>query len=105
MRGSGLTPAPVIIESRQQRFAVSLANVCSNILRKLHQNPSSGTPVCRAVKKEHEHGRMTEGMSWPALGKESVVRTVIVDEATAAKSATQRWARDKEANIEVGVWM
>jgi len=105
MRDSGLTPAPVILESRQQRFAARLANACSNKLRKLHQNPSSGTPVCRAVKKEHEHGRTTEGMSWPAPDEESLFKTVILDNATAAKRAAQRWAREKEAKVGVGVWM
>jgi hypothetical protein len=36
MRDPGLTPAPIILESRQQRFAARLANTCSNKLRKLH---------------------------------------------------------------------
>jgi len=70
MRDSGLTPAPVILESRQRSLAAMVANACSNKLRKLHQDPSSGTPVCRAVTKEHEHGRITEGMNWPAPGEE-----------------------------------
>jgi len=65
MRDSGLTPAPLILESRQQPFAARLANMCSNKLRKLYQNPFSGAPVCRAVKKEHEHGRKTKGMTRP----------------------------------------
>jgi len=105
MRDSGLTPAPVILESRQQRFAARLANACSDKLRKLHQDPFSGTPVCRAVKEEPEHGRTTEGMNWPAPGEESVVRTVILDDATAAKRAAQRWAREKEAKVGAGIWM
>jgi len=105
MRDSGLTPAPVILESRQQRFAARLANACGNMWRKLHQDPSSGTPVCRAVNKEHEHGRTTEGMNWPAPGEESVVRTIILDDATAANRATQRWASVKEAKVGAGVWM
>jgi len=57
------------------------------------------------VKKELEHGRTTEGMSWPAPGEESVVRTVILDDSTAAKRAAQRWAREKEAKVGAGVWM
>jgi len=105
MRDSALTPAPVILESRQQRFAVRLANTCSNKLRKLHQNRSSGAPVCRAVKKEHEHGRTTEGMSWPTPGEETVVRTVILHYASTAKRAAQRWAREKEATVGAVVWM
>jgi len=36
MRDSGLTPAPLILESRQQRFTARLANACSNKLMKLH---------------------------------------------------------------------
>jgi hypothetical protein len=105
MRDSGVTPAPVILESTQQRFAARLANACSNKLRKLHQNPFSETPVCRAVKKEHEHGRTIEGMSWPAPGEESVVRTVILEDATAAKRAVQCLGRENEAKVRAGVWM
>jgi hypothetical protein len=41
MRDSWLTPAPLILESRQQRFPVRLANKYSNKLRKLHENPYS----------------------------------------------------------------
>ena len=62
------------------------------------------SPVCRGVRKEHEHGWMTEGMSWPALGEESVVRPVILDNATTAKRAAQRWAKEKEAKVGAGVW-
>jgi len=105
MRDSGLTPAPVILESRQQCFVARLANTCSNMQRKLHQNPSSGARVCRPVKKEHDHRQRTEGMSWPPPGEESVVRTVLLDDASAAKRAAQRWAREKEAKVGVGVWM
>jgi len=105
MRDSGLTPTPLILESRQQRFAARLANMCSNELRKLLQNASSGAPVCRAVKNEHEHGQTTEGMTRPPPGEESVVRTVILDNASALKRAAPRWAREKEAKVGVGVWM
>jgi len=105
MRDSGLTPAPVILQSRQQRFAAGLAITFSITLRKLHRNPSSGTLVCSAVKKEQKHGRITEGMSWLAPGEESVVRTVKPDDATAAKRVVQCWAREKEAKVGAGVWM
>jgi len=44
-------------------------------------------------------------MSWPAPGEEPVVRTTILDDTTAAKSAAQRWAREKEAKVGAGVWM
>jgi len=58
-------------------------------------------PVCRAVKKDHEHGQTTEARRWPAPWEESVVRTVILDDAIAAKRATQRWAREQEAKVGV----
>jgi len=105
MRESGLTPVPVILDSRQQRFAARIENGCSRKLKEQHKNPSSGAPICRAVRKEHEHGRTTEGMNWPAPGEEPVVRTTIPDDTTAAKSAAPRWAREKEAKIGAGVWM
>jgi hypothetical protein len=105
MRESGLIMAPVILDSRKQRFSARLANTCSIMLRTLHQNPSSGAPVCRAVNKEHVNGRTTEGMSWPPPGEYSVVSTVILDDASAAKRAAQRWVREKEAKVGAGVWM
>jgi len=105
MRGSGLTPAPVTLDSRQQRFAARLENACSSKLKELHSNPSSGALICRVVRKEHEHGRTIEGMSWPAPGKEPAVRTTILDDTAAAKSSSQRWAREKDAKIGAGVWM
>jgi len=92
-------------DSRQQRFAARLADACSGKLKELHRNTSSGAPICRVVKEEHEHGRTTEGMMWPAPGEESVVRTVILDDTTAAKRTAQRWAREKDAKIGAGVWM
>jgi len=103
MRDSGLGPAPEILESRERRFAVRLATACSNKLARLHQDPISWAPVSRAVKKEHEHGCTSEGMNWPAPGGESVVRTVILNDTTAAKRAAQCRARDKEAKVVVGV--
>jgi len=105
MRESGLTPAAVILDSRQQRFAARLANACSSKLKELHHNPSSGAPICRVIKEEHEHGRKTEGTDWPPPGEESVVRTTILDDTTAAKNAAQCWAREKEAKIGAGVSM
>jgi len=53
MRESGLTPAPVILDSRQQRFAARIEIACSSKPKELHKNPSSGAPICRAVRKEH----------------------------------------------------
>jgi len=44
-------------------------------------------------------------MNWPAPGEEPAVRTTIPDDTTAAKSAAQRWARDKEAKVGEVVWM
>jgi len=105
MRESGLTLAPVILDSRQQRFAARIENACSSKLKELHKNPFSGAPICRAVRKAHEHGRTTKGMNWPALGEEPVVRTIILDDTTAAKSAVQRCAREKEAKVGAGFRM
>jgi len=44
-------------------------------------------------------------MNWPAPGEEQAVRTTILDDTTAAKSAAQRWAGEKEAKVGKGVWM
>jgi len=42
-------------------------------------------------------------MNWLARGEESVVRTIILDDDTAAKRAAQCWAREKEAKVGAGV--
>jgi alpha-glucosidase (family GH31 glycosyl hydrolase) len=44
-------------------------------------------------------------MSWPPLGEEPVVKTIIPDDKCTAKRAAQCWAREKEANVGVGVCM
>ena len=105
MRESGLTPTGVVLDSTQQRFAARLADSCSSQLKELHRNPSCGALLCRVVKEVHVHGRTNEGMMWPAPGKESVVRTIILDDTTAAKRPLQRWARGNEAKTGAGVWM
>jgi hypothetical protein len=71
--------------------------------KELHSNPSSGAPICRVIRKEHEHGRTTEAMNWLAPGEQPAVRTTKLDVTAAAKSATQSWARETEANIAAGV--
>jgi len=77
---SGLTLAPVTLDSEQQRFAARLETAWSSMLQELHSNPSPGAPICRVVRKEHEHGPRTDGMNWPALGEELAVTTTILDD-------------------------
>jgi len=105
MREAGNTPTPVIWDSRQEWFTARLANVCSDMLMVLHQNPSSGVPICRIDMKDPEHGRITEVMKGTALGEASLDGTIILDDNTAAKSAVQHRVREKEAKIGVRVWM
>ena len=91
---SGLTPALVILDFRTQPFAARHAKACSSKLKELHEDPSSGTPICRVPELDHKLGRHAEDMSWPALGKEPVVETIILDDKSTAKRAAQRWARE-----------
>jgi len=44
-------------------------------------------------------------MSWPALGEEPVVKTIILDDKSTAKRAAQGWASEKEAKVGAGVSM
>jgi hypothetical protein len=105
MRESGLTPAPVILDARQQRFTVRLGNTWSSKLKELHHNPSFGAPICKVIREEHEHGQTTEGTVWPPPGEESVGRTTILGDTTAAKSAAECWARQTGAKVGAGVKM
>jgi hypothetical protein len=44
-------------------------------------------------------------MSRQPPGEELVVRTIILEDASAAMRAVQRWATEKEAKVGAGVWM
>ena len=105
MRESGLTPAPVILDSRQQRFAARLANACSSKVNELYQDPRSGMPICRAIQTQHEQGRISAGMSCPALSQEHMVNTVIMDIKRTAKSAAQCRSREKVEKVGAVVWI
>jgi hypothetical protein len=64
-------------------------------LKELHRNPSTGAPICRVVKEEHDHIQITEHIMWEALGEESVVGTIILEDTNAAMRTAQHWAREK----------
>jgi len=44
-------------------------------------------------------------MSWAAPGKEPVVKTIILNDKSIAKSTAKCWAIGKEAKVRPGVWM
>jgi hypothetical protein len=78
--------APVALDSKQQRFTARLANACEGFkLKEVHDYPTSGAPICRIIKKEHERGREVETMRWPNPEEESAVKTVILSDDAAAK--------------------
>jgi len=55
MRESGLTPAPVALDTRQQRFTVRLASACERSKHKaVHNHPTSVTPIWRVITMEPE---------------------------------------------------
>jgi hypothetical protein len=54
-RDLGQTPVPVALDSRQQRFTARLANACAGSkLKETYNHPTSGSPICRVIKNEHE---------------------------------------------------
>jgi len=93
MRESVLTPAPVALDTRQQRFIARLASVCEGSkLTAVHNHPTTGAPKYRVITKEHERGREAETMRWANPDEEPAVNTVILSEDTAAKREAIRWA-------------
>ena len=65
----GVVPAGVR-EDRIARFVAWLADACEGSkLKELHDYPTSGAPICRVVKKQHEHSRTAESMGWPDPGR------------------------------------
>ena len=67
--------SPGVREDRIALFVAWLADACEGFkLKELHDYPTSGSPICRVVKKEHEHGRTAETMGWPDLGRKQQSR-------------------------------
>jgi hypothetical protein len=67
--------------------------------------PTSGAPIGRVIKKEHERGREAETMRWPDPDEEPTVKTFVLSDDTAAKREAIRWAREREAKVGARVWM
>ena len=106
MRESGLTTAPVALDSRQQRFTARITSACQGSkLKAVHEHQTSGAPIWRGITKEHERGREAGTMRWPNPDETLAVKPVILSEDTAAKREAIRWARDTEAKVGAGVWM
>ena len=102
---SGPIPAAEIVDSGHQCVSVTPSTACRSRLKELHEDPSSGTPICRAVKIQHTVGRTTEDMTWPAPSEEPVITTIIRDDEYTAKRAMQCWVREEEVNGWAGVCM
>jgi len=106
MRDSGLTPVPLALDSRQQRFTVRLAIACEGSkLKRTYNHPTSGAAICRVIKKEHERGREAETMRWPYHEKEAAINKVALSNDTAAKSEAGPCASEREAKVGAAVWM
>ena len=50
-------------------------------------------------------GQAAETMRWPNPDKEPAVKTVILNDDTAPKRETIRWAREREAKVCTLVWV
>jgi len=85
-RGSGLTPAAVTLDTRQQRFVARLANACEDSKsRVLFEYPAPGASVGRVAAKQHGRGSKAETMRWPSPGEKPVVKSTILEDDTEAK--------------------
>jgi len=105
MTDSGLTPAAVALDARQQWFVARLASACEGSKsKKLYDYPTPGAPVGMVAVSEHARGRRTETMRWPDPGEKPAVKTTILEEDAAAKRAAERWVREKEGKAGSGTW-
>jgi len=106
MRDSGLTPAPVVLDSRQQQFVARLATACEGTKQnKTYNHPTSGAQICSVIKREHQQRPEAETMRRPRPDEEPVVKMVILSNDAAAKREAKRWASEREAKVGAGVWM
>ena len=105
MRDSGLTPAAVALDARQQRFVARLASACEGSKsKKLYDYPTPGALVGRVAASEHTRGRRTETMCWPDSGVKPAVKTTILEDDAAAMRAVELWAREMEGKAESATW-
>jgi len=105
MRDSGLTPAAVALDARQQRFVARLANMSEGSMSKeFFEYPTSGAIVGRVAAGEHARGRRAEAMRWPDPGEKPAVKATILEDDTEAKRAAELWAKKKEGKTGSGTW-
>jgi hypothetical protein len=79
---------------------VKLANACEGSkLKEVYDYPTSGAPICRVIKKDHERGRKAETMHRSNPDEEPAVKTVILSDDTAAKREVIHWARERSSAI------
>ena len=66
MRDSGLTPAAVALDTRQQRFVSRVVSACQGSkVKELYDYPTPGAPGGRVGASEHTRGWRAEAMFWP----------------------------------------
>jgi hypothetical protein len=107
MRESRLTPAPVALDAKQQRFTAMLASLCAGSkLTAVHDHHTSGEPICSVITKEHKRGGEGETMRWPNHDEQPAVKTITMREDTVAQRAAIRWTRERGATVgaRVGMW-
>jgi len=105
MGDSGLTPAAVALDTRQQRFVAILASACEGSKStELYDYPTPVAQVGRVAYSGHVRGRRTATTHWPDPGEKPVVKTTILEEDSMAKRAAERWAREKVGKGESGTW-
>jgi len=105
MSNSGLTPAVVALDVRQQRFVSRITRACKDSnAKELYNYPTPGALVGRVAAIEHACSRRAERMCWPDHMEQPAVRTTILEDDAAAKKAAQLWAKRNERTAGSGIW-
>jgi hypothetical protein len=105
MLDSGLTPAALAFDARQQRFIARLANECEGSQSKeCFYYPTPGALVARVAAIEHAHGRRADARYCPDLGENPVVKTTILEYNIAATRALELWENETESKLRSGTW-
>jgi len=102
---SGLTPAAVALDARQQRYIARLASGWDDPKSNRRYDYSTpGAPVGRVAASEHAGGRRTETMRWQDPGEKPAVKTTILEVDSTAKRAAKGCVRVKEGDAGSGTW-
>jgi hypothetical protein len=105
LRDSGLTPAVVALDARQQLLVSRLASGCEGSKAiAFFDYPTPGAQVGRVAAIELARGCTAETLCWPDPGEKPAVETTVLEDDATEKRAAELWVQSKQCKAGSGTW-